>query len=101
MKFVNAAFEWDRGNAAKCQKHGLSIAEIEDFLSVDLMVFEDIRHSDREKRLIAVGRSQAGRPVFVGFTIRFRGDAPLIRPVTARYMREKEFSRYAKANPGV
>jgi len=98
MNFVNAAFDWDKGNTAKCQKHGLSIPEIEAFFSTDLMIFEDIRHSAQEKRLVAVGRRHDSRPVFVGFTIRFRGGAPFIRPVTARFMREKEFSRYAEAN---
>ncbi len=90
-----------QGNTVKCQKHGLSIAEIEAFFLVDLMVFEDIRHSAQEKRLVAVGRGKNGDPVFVGFTIRFRGTEPFIRPVTARYMREKEFLRYAKANSGL
>jgi uncharacterized DUF497 family protein len=101
MKFADAAFEWDYGNRAKCEKHGLSLAEIEALFSSDLMLFEDISHSARERRLVAVGRTQNGRPVFVGFTIRFRETVGLIRPVTARFMREKEFSRYAKANSGI
>jgi uncharacterized DUF497 family protein len=45
MRFVDAKFNWDLGNTEKCQKHGLTIAEIEAFFSVDLMVFEDIRWS--------------------------------------------------------
>jgi uncharacterized DUF497 family protein len=65
------------------------------------MLFEDIRHWTHERRLIAVGRGRSGRPVFVGFTIRFRGADPHIRPVTARFMREMEFLRHAKANTGI
>jgi len=61
MRFVDAKFNWDLGNTEKCQKHGLTIAEIEAFFSVDLMVFEDIRHSLHEKRLVAVGRGLDGR----------------------------------------
>jgi uncharacterized DUF497 family protein len=101
MKFAGAAFDWDVGNTLKCQKHGLSISEIEAFFSADLLIFEDIKHSTVERRLVAVGRDWRGRPVFVGFTIRFRADTALIRPVTARYMREKEYLRYAKADPGI
>lgn len=101
MNFAGCAFDWDHGNRAKCQKHGLSVAEIEAVFSSDLMLFEDISHSAHERRLVAVGRTQNGRPVFVGFTIRFREMAGLIRPVTARFVREKEFSRYAKANSGI
>jgi len=97
MRFVDAKFYWVLGSTEKRQNQGLTIAEIEAFLSVDLMVFEVIRHS-QEKRRVAVGRGLDNRPVFVGFTIRFRGGEPLIRPVTARYMRKSEFLRYAKAN---
>jgi uncharacterized DUF497 family protein len=101
MNFSDATFDWDEGNTAKCQKHGLSILEIEAFFALDLLVFEDIRHSAVERRLVAVGRGRLGKPVFVGFTIRFRDNHPLIRPVTARFMREKEYLRYAKADPGI
>jgi uncharacterized DUF497 family protein len=98
MRFVDAKFDWDLGNTEKCQKHGLTIAEIEACFSADLMVLEDIRHSSQEKRLVAVGRGLDNRAVFVGFTIRFRGGEPRTPPVTARYMRKKESLCYAKAN---
>jgi uncharacterized DUF497 family protein len=92
--FANSEFDWDQGNTAKCQKHGPSIPEIEAFFAGNPLVVEDYRHSIDEKRLIAVGMSRAGGMMFVGFTIRLRDGRQLIRPVTARYMGEKEFLRY-------
>jgi uncharacterized DUF497 family protein len=55
----------------------------------------DPKHSDDEGRMIAVGRTNAGRPVFVAFTIRTK-NRRLIRPVTARYMHAKEIAAYEK-----
>jgi uncharacterized DUF497 family protein len=48
--------------------------------------------------LIAIGFNSGGRMIFMGFTIRMRGDTQLIRPISARYMRRKEFRRYAKSS---
>jgi len=89
-----SGFDWDAGNTAKCQKHGLSINEIEELLAGDPLVVEDERHSLDEKRLIAIGLNRNGRMIFIEFTIRRRAGLQMIRPVTARYMREKEFFRY-------
>ena len=44
--------------------------------------------------MIAVGRTSAGRPVFVAFTLRTKNRHRLIRPVTARYMHAKEIAAY-------
>lgn len=88
-------FDWDEGNRTKCQKHGLSLAEIEWVLRHGLLrVSDDDRHSVGEKRLIAIGRTQAGRFVLVGLTLRRRRGRILIRPITARYMHAKELRRY-------
>jgi uncharacterized DUF497 family protein len=46
--------------------------------------------------MIAIGRTSAGRPVFVAFTIRTKNRGRLIRPVTARYMHAKEIAGYEK-----
>jgi uncharacterized DUF497 family protein len=32
MTFNGATFDWDVGNSLKCQKHGVSLSEIEFFL---------------------------------------------------------------------
>jgi uncharacterized protein len=88
--------DWDAGNREKCQKHGVSIAEIEEIFSNNPRVAPDLKHSDDEDRRIAVGRTNEGRPVFVAFTIRIRGKHRFIRPVSARYMHDKEIKAYEK-----
>ena len=87
-------FDWDDGNRAKCQKHGVSIAEIEALFIGALRIAPDPKHSEDEERMIAIGRTSAGRPVFVAFTLRTKNRQRLIRPVTARYMHSKEVSAY-------
>ena len=89
-------FDWDDGNRKKCQKHGISIGEIETFFARVPMVAPDDKHSESEKRLIAIGRSSQGRPMFVAFTLRDRHGERLIRPISARYMHLKEIEWYEK-----
>jgi uncharacterized protein len=89
-------FDWDDGNRAKCQKHGVSLEEIEELFALGPRVAPDPRHSAAEDRLIAVGRTKQGRPMFVAFTMRMRDQRRLIRPVTARYMHAKEIAAYEK-----
>jgi len=95
MKLTIAGFEWDKGNVSKCKKHGLSTQEIEAFLLQEgNQIVADFKHSSRhEQRFIAAGKV-GSRWVFVGFTLRSREDGILIRPISARYMREKEANRY-------
>lgn len=94
-------FDWDRGNRAKCQKHGLSTRLIEDLFARPLAIFPDTAHSHAERRFRAVGRTEKGRGVFIVFTLRRKGDEKLIRPVSARYMHLKEINAYEKENPGL
>ena len=94
-------FDWDEGNLAKCQKHGLSIEEIEALFRKVIQVAPDRRHSDAEERQLAVGRSTTGRPIFVVFTIRQRDGRTLVRPISARYMHAKEIERYEQAGPSL
>ena len=94
-----AGFDWAEGNLEKCQKHGVSIGEIEALLSSDPGVAPDPMHSAQEDRLIAVGRNAAGRPLFVALTFRMKDDQRLIRPVSARYMHEKEIAGYETQGP--
>jgi len=96
MNWQVSGFDWDRGNRGKCQKHGVSIAEIEDLFTHSPRIAPDPRHSANEDRLIAVGRTNAGRPVFVAFTLRTKKKRRLIRPVMARYMHAKEVAAYEK-----
>jgi hypothetical protein len=91
-------FDWDAGNRAKCQKHGLSLAEIEAIFQRGPRIAPDDRHSAGEERFIAVGVHASGRPVFVAFTIRLRAGLPHLRPISARFMHVKEAIRYERKN---
>lgn len=101
VKIHVTQFDWDEGNRAKCQKHGLSLGEIESFFQQDLYLAPDRKHSGGEQRFLAVGRSSKGRPMFVVFTLRERHDEPLIRPVSARYMHAREAKRYEQESARV
>jgi hypothetical protein len=87
-------FDWDDGNRRKStDKHGITQAEAEQiFLNEPLLVVPDARHSEREARLHALGRTDGGRLLHVTFTLR-RGEA-LIRVISARPMHRKERQRY-------
>lgn len=92
-------FDWDRGNQAKCEKRGLPIATIESLFTHALAILPDAAHSQRERRLRAIGRTDKGRGVFIIFTLRRKDDEVLIRPIGARYMHKKEIEAYEKENP--
>ena len=92
-----SGFDWDSGNRAKCRKHGVSIEEVESVFLGSPRIAPDPKHSSSEERLIAVGRTGAGRPVFAAFTLRVKDGRRLIRPVTARYMHAKEIAAYEAA----
>jgi uncharacterized DUF497 family protein len=94
-----SGFEWDEGNRGKCEKHGVTIGEIEALLSNTPRVAPDFRHSGEEERFIAVGRNEAGRALFVAFTLRTKDGAVFIRPISARYMHRKEAERFEEASP--
>ena len=96
--FDAVAFDWNEGNTLKCQNHGVSLAEIELLAQSTPLVAPDIAHSQLEDRLVAIGEGTEGRRIFVIFIFRQRGESRLVRPVSARYMREKEFLRYAKTS---
>lgn len=88
-------FDWGEGNLKKCQKHGVSISEIESiFTDEELAVFYDEKHSHEEERLIAVGQTKEKRNVLIIFTIRKRNKEQFIRPISARYMHQKEVKYY-------
>jgi uncharacterized protein len=91
-----SGFDWDDGNRSKCQKHGVSVKQIEALFAGSPRIAPDPKHSADEDRLIAVGRTTTGRPLFVAFTIRTKNKRRLIRPVTARYMHAKEIAAYEK-----
>jgi uncharacterized protein len=91
-----SGFDWDAGNRLKCQKHGLSIAEIEYALEhAEALIAQEPERST-ERRLLAIGRTQAGRYAFVVVTPRRTSLGNRLRPISARYMYEREIIKYAQ-----
>jgi uncharacterized DUF497 family protein len=89
-------FEWDKGNARKNDKHGVSMAEAEQvFFNAPLLLLEDARHSQQEPRFHALGHTDQRRLLHISFTLRAGGT--LIRVISARDMHRKEKVIYAQA----
>lgn len=88
------SFEWDKENVDKSyQKHGVSPNETEEiFLDEDLKILQDIKHSQKEARFIALGKTFSNKKLFVVFTLR----ADQIRIISARPMNKKERRHYEK-----
>ncbi len=98
MNLQANGFDWDRGNRAKCEKHGLSAGVIEELFARPLAILADAGHSQRESRFRAIGRTEKGRGVFIVFTLRHKEDELLIRPISARYMHKREIDAFEKEN---
>jgi uncharacterized protein len=93
-------FDWDHGNREKCQKHGMSIGEIEAVFTRPVLILPDHENASGESRLKAIGTTPAGRHAFIVFTWRTeRTDGALLRPISARYMHKGEVEAYEKAYP--
>ena len=89
-------FDWGNGNENKCQKHGVSLSDLESAFYRTVQIFPDPAHSQSEKRYIALGKTDGGRNIFVCFTLRQREGKTYIRPISARYMHRKEIEHYEK-----
>ena len=91
-------FDWDDGNSRKSvDKHGVSQTEAEQvFLNEPLLVVQDHKHSGREARFHALGRTDAGRLLHVTFTL--RRSETLLRVISVRPMHRKERLRYDQEN---
>lgn len=87
-----AGFDWDDGNWPKCAKHGLSKDEIESLFENAPAVHRDPEESEQRMRAIGIGES--GRYIFVVFALREIDGRTHIRPISARYMHEREIRRY-------
>ncbi len=91
-------FDWDHGNWTKCQQHGVTIEEIETALrSGALLILPVARRPDSEQRSMAIGMVGSGRHIFVVFTLRQHGSRTLLRPISARYMHQREIAIYDQA----
>lgn len=89
-------FEWADGNREKnWLKHQVTWSECEEsFFNSPLLLNPDPIHSQAETRYFALGQTNAGRLLFIAFTIRKNK----IRIISARDMSQKERGFYASAN---
>jgi uncharacterized DUF497 family protein len=94
MDLAVAGFDWDKGNWPKCGKHGVSREEIETLFTSGPAAYPDPAHSSAEQRFLAIGQTATARWLLVAFTLRRRGKRQLIRPISARYMREREVKHF-------
>lgn len=90
-------FDWDEGNLAKnWEKHRVAFWEAEEvFLNAPLLVGVAAHPSGPEERFYCLGMTDAGRLLFLAFTIRDRR----IRVISARDMSRKErrlYNRHAE-----
>jgi uncharacterized protein len=95
-------FDWDDANIDKnWRSHAVSWWECEEvFFNRPRPIFDDTAHSKDERRFYILGQTNAGRWLFVSFTIR----GELIRPISAREMNARERKTYAlhtKKDPDV
>ena len=89
-------FDWDDGNRQKnWEKHQVSTGECEEvFFNLPLLSQNDPRHSQREPRFYVLGHSNAGRLLFIAFTVR----KDKIRVISTRDMSRKERAFYERRN---
>jgi uncharacterized DUF497 family protein len=87
-------FDWDDGNSNKnWYLHGVFDGECEDvFFNLPFIVAADTKHSQREPRFFALGRTDANRWLFIAFAVR----NDLIRVISARSMTKSEKRKYAE-----
>ncbi len=87
-------FEWDQYNSQKnWEKHKVTPAECEQvFFNRPIVIVEDIKHSQSEKRFYALGTTDLRRKLFIVFTIRNN----LILVISSRNMSRKEKRSYEK-----
>ena len=85
-------FDWDEGNSLKNWiLHHVSCNECEQvFFNEPLVIADDEKHSQSEKRWYLLGQTDSGRLLFIVFTLR----GELIRVISARDMHKKERSIY-------
>lgn len=86
-------FECDAGNSAKNEAHDVSQAECEQiFFNEPLLVLSDVKHSQLEVRLHALGKTNTDRKLHITFTLRVNNTK--IRIISARDMHKKEREIY-------
>jgi len=86
-------FDWDDANVQKnWDGHRVAFWEAEEvFFNEPLLLRVDASHSKVEQRYMALGITDAGRRLFIAFTVRRN----LIRVISARDMTRREATTYA------
>ena len=93
LKIKPTGFDWDKGNQTKNLKHNVLNKEAEEvFFNKPLKIFADFKHSQQERRFLALGKTNVGRKLTVVFTLR----GSLIRVISARDQSKKERRVYEK-----
>ena len=91
MTRIVVGFDWDAGNRDKCQKHGVSQAEVKAIFHMpDVFIADDREYSQKKPRFLASGKTNEDRALSVAFTLRDKGGLLCIRPISARSMHQKE-----------
>ncbi len=88
-------FDWDKGNLDKnLKKHNVTTQEAEElFTSTPLVARRDDHHSSTaEERIQALGKTKAGRKLFIAFTLREHK----IRVISIRDMTPQEEQAYER-----
>ncbi len=90
-----SGFQWDEGNSEKSRaRHGVTQAEAEQvFFNRPILVAGDPKHSAREARHFALGRTNSARELMIVFTLR----GSLLRVISARVMSRHERRVYGEA----
>jgi len=91
---IPLAFNWDKGNVDKnWKKHKVHFKEAEEvFFNHPLKIFPDKGHSGKEKRFLALGKTNLKRKLSIIFTLRENR----IRIISARNQSRKERRYYEK-----
>lgn len=89
-------FDWDEANSGKsASKHSVSRAEAEQiFFDEQLLLADDVKHSQDEPRYHALGQTIEGRLLHVTFTL--RDNQTRIRVISARDANRRERAGYAQ-----
>jgi uncharacterized DUF497 family protein len=89
-------FEWDDGNREKNWiSHHVTTSECEEvFFNLPLLLQHDLAHSTGEQRFFVLGQTNAGRHLFISFTVR----DDKLRVISARDMSRKERRVYGKTD---
>jgi hypothetical protein len=83
-----SGFLWDKGNKGNnFLKHKVTDQECEEsFFDQKKKIFRDVIHSNNEDRCILLGKTKAGRILFIVFTLR----QEKVRVISARDLNRKE-----------